>query len=249
MSYLDNDDDLFDYDPDLENTSNPIFNESSSPKPNSQFETFVSKEKIDEDLDISSNTLLDESKIKLALAFHQATHRHFSSVETSSYLKSMTLVLDKLTDGHFSLIYMFYKKESVIAQRILFLSMMDLVTEFPEDSSKNVLAELCSHLGIQIDKLHVDLYYSTSIAICRHSLATDRVIYQHLGEKLSIPINQSLVDPTYKYNDDSSKISDILSSDIYTKIFSSITDSLAQEGLLEKLQETFGTPVKLFKNV
>ena len=249
MSYLDNDDDLFDYDPDLDQTPLETPLQQQTSKQSSDFENFVSKEKLDQDLDLSADTLIDQPKVKLAIAFHTATHRHFSNVESSSYFKSIALVLDQLTNGHFSLIYMFYRKEALIAQRILFLSMMDDVVDFSKKDNDNVLSEILSHLGISISKLHVDLNYATSLAICRHAVATDRVIYQHIGEKLSIPVNQSLIDPTYDFTRDPEAIQELLASDIYTKIFSSITVALAEEGLLEKLQETFGTKVTLFKNV
>ena len=251
MSYLDNDDDLFDYDPELDQSSSAsvsqeLFTKSSE---SSDFQNFVSKNKSDDDIDLSSNQLIDQHKVKLALAFHSATHRHFSGVESPTYFKAITLVLDKLTDGHFSLIYMFYRKEALIAQRLLFLSMMDAVTNFSEKDSQNILSEILSHLGITIDKLHVDLNYGTSLSICRHAVATDRVIYQHLSDKLSIPVNEFIIDPHYNYAENPSAIADIINSDIYTKIFSSITIALAEEGILEKLQETFGTKVTLFNNV
>lgn len=248
MSYLDNDDDLFEYDPELE-TSSTTQSDSFATKTNSQFEDFVSKSKIDQDLDITDNNLLDEPKIKLALSFHHATHRHYAGVESPSYFKSITLVLDKITNGDFSLIHMFYRKEALIAQRIIFLSMMDAVIARTDNEQDNVLTEILTHLGLDLSDDHIDLFYGTSLSISRHCLAVDRIMYQHLGEKLSIPVNQALIDPNYDYKQNSRAIAEIITSDIYNKIFESITDTLAQEGLLEKIQETFGTSVRLTKNV
>jgi len=249
MSYLDNDDDLFEYDPELEEESSHSSDQLTSTKTNSKFEDFVSKSKVDDDLDLSSNELLDQAKLKLALAFHKATHHHFSSVESPAYHKAITLVLDKITNGDFSLIYMFYRKEALLAQRLIFLSMMDAIADTSKDDEENILSEILSHLNIKLTPLHIDLYYGTSIAICRHTLVVDRVIYQHLGEKLSIPTNEFIVDPNYNYSLNPDPVSQIINTDIYTKIFESITSSLADEGILEKLQETFGSSVRLFKNV
>ena len=254
MSYIDNDDDLFDYDPNED--------KNASLKEPSSFESFLSSSKKEEELNDSLSDILEENKIKLALSFHHATSHHFSKIETPAYIKSVGLVLDKLTNGDFSLIYMFYRKEALIAQKIFFLRMMESVLETAqnvsiitedappqEESNSSVLSTILKALGLNMTEEHVSIFYGSSVSICKHSLTVDRIIYQHLSEKLSIPVIDSLLDPHYDHSNNAHYLQQIASSDIYNKIFESITCKLAEDGILEKLRDTFGTNVKLTRNV
>lgn len=250
MSYLDNDDDLFNYDPDTDpDPIKEVIHNDSTKSTDSPFQDFISRLK-EQDSDLNSeHDFLDLPKLKLANAFHTATHRHYAKVETPSYVKSITVILDKITNGDFSLIQMFYRKEYLICQRLVFLSMMDVIIAPKEDSNEDSpLLEILTELGLNLDQQHIDLFYATSVNISRHSLAIDRATYKYLGERLNMTIVPELIDPNYSYDMNAKPVDKILNSDYMNNIMHAMTSALAKDGLLEAIQDMFGTTVTLSNN-
>ena len=248
MSYLDNDDDLFNYEPDDEvqsyTDSSPLSNTKST-------DDFMSSAKslLDELAD-SSPDVIEDNKIKLATSFHLATAVYFAKVENPTYEKAMAVVLDKLTNGDFSLLHIFYRTEALIIQRLHFLDLMErvvnpLTTEGSEDDDFTLKA-LFDMLKVECSAEHVKIFYGSSIAISRFSLNVERVIYQHLGNKLNLPINQNLIDPNYKVN--SSELNNPVVNNYPDTVYPLILKSIATEGVLEKLQEIFNVQVELSRD-
>ena len=106
MTYLSNDSDLFEYDPE-EDISTPDLEEikDNTTKKKTNVDDFLSQHKdLLGVLQTSSEQLLDENKIRLATGLHGATSRFFAKVGPSTFDKSVSVVLDKLSNGDFSLI-------------------------------------------------------------------------------------------------------------------------------------------------
>ena len=245
MSYLDNDDDLFSYDPEDDVTEAPATSHSSTN--NKSVDDFMSSAKsIIDELSQSSDDFIDDGKIKLAFSFHLATAVYFAKVENPTYEKAIGVVLDKLTNGDFSLIHIFYRTEALIIQRLHFLDLMERV--FLPDSSIDeddnfTIKELFKILKIDFTDDHVKINYAPSVAIARFCLNVDRIIYQHLGAKLNLPINQNLIDPQFKVN--SSELNNPVVNNYPDTVYPLIMKSIATEGVLEKLQDTFNVQVEL----
>lgn len=248
MSYLDNDNDLFDYDPDDEIDSPTTSSTSSKQK---SVDDFMSSAKsIIDELSQSSDDIIDDNKIKLASSFHLATSVYFSKVEHPTYEKAIGATLDKLTNGNFSLLHIFYRTESLIIQRLHFLDLMEKVVESSSslnDDDNFTIKELFNILKIDFTDEHIKIFYAPSIAIARFCLNVDRVTYQHLGAKLNMPINENLIDPYYKVN--SSELNNPVVNDYSDTVYPLIMKSIATEGVLEKLQEVFNVQAGLSNDI
>ena len=245
MSYLDNDDDLFDYDPDEDLNSSLQSTEPSNQKSPDDF--MSSAKSILDELAESSSDVIEQSKIKLASSFHLATSAFYAKVEAPTYEKAIAVVLDKITNGDFSLIHIFYRTEALIIQRLHFIDLMDRVVD-PNAISNDLendftLKHLFDILKVECSVEHIKMFYAPSIAISRFCLNVDRILYQHLSNKLNIPVNPNLINPDYQVN--SSELNDPVTNDYSDKAYPLIIKSIAAEGLLEKLQETFNVQVRL----
>lgn len=243
MSYLDNDDDLFDYEPEDEV-------ESTSPSSgHKHVDDFLSAAK-DIINEISNDEVVDHNKVKLASSFHLATAVYYSKVQGPTQEKAIEVILDKITNGEFSLLQMFYTTEALIIQRLHFLDLIERVIE-PNfgisDDDNFTLKELFDLLKIECSPEHIRIFYAPSIAISRFCLNVDRVVYQHLGSKLNIPIKQELIDPHYKVN--SSELNNPVVNNYSDTVYPLILKSIATEGVLEKLQEVFNVQVGLSNDI
>ena len=154
MTYSQNDDDLFEYDPevDAEDSSAALQSEAYSPSSsnkNKTIEDFISsaKQLVDE-ISSDENSPIDEEKVKLAASFHAATSAYYQKVQTPSYIKAISITLNTLTNGDFAKIQMFNHKEALIIQRLRYLSMMNKVF-INADADENVVKELFHLLKIE----------------------------------------------------------------------------------------------------
>ena len=93
---------------------------------------------------------------------------------------------------------------------------------------------------------HIKIFYQTSLNICQHTLVLDRIVYQHLGDRLSIAINPDLIDPYYSI--DIANLNNPVINDYADNAYVSIIANIAQEGVLEKLKDTFGTQIGFYSN-
>jgi hypothetical protein len=156
-------------------------------------------------------------------------------------------MLDKITGGDFSLYHLLYRKQILIAERLVFLSMMDALIEssVAESHEDDSIFKFFSELGVDFSRQHIELFYGPSINVCRHALNLDRAIYSHLCDKLNIAIVPELLDPEYRYSSNPDPIDKVNTLDYLNQIFKSITSTLSHDGLLDKISQTFSTNVTL----
>lgn len=256
MTYFQNDDDLFDYDPetDTEDTSSSSLQSEAYVSPssnrNKNVEDFISSaKKFVDEISLDDNSPIDEQKVKLAISFHEATALYYQKVQAPSYMKSVSIVLNTLTNGDFSRIQMFNHKESLILQRLRYLSMMNKVfsTSDPDDS---VFKELFDLLKIEYSFDHVQTFYLSSVNISLFCLNLDRLIYKHLGEKLNLPIKQELLDDTYLNEPDKFfiQLNDSVSDHHMSSMYADTFIDIANSGLLQELSEFYNLPFNLVVN-
>jgi hypothetical protein len=250
MTYLSNDSDLFEYDPE-EDISSPDLEEikDHSNKQKSTVDDFLSQHKdLLSVLQTSSENLLDENKIRLATGLHGATSRFFTKIQSPTFNKSVSVVLDKLSNGDFSLINTYYRTEALIIQRLLFISLMDNILGYNPDKEDQSFSikNLLEALEFENVDDHIKIFYHTSLNICHHSLTIDRAIYQQLGNRLGMDLNPNLIDPLYVI--DITNLNNPVINDYADKAYGSILATISQEGLLETLKETFGAQIGLYSN-
>lgn len=250
MTYLDSDSDLFEYDPE-EDISSPDLEEvkDQTNKQKPSVENFLAQHKeLIEILQSSSEQLLDENKIRLATGLHDATSRFFSKIESPTFDKSVSIVLDKLSNGDFSLIRNYYRVEALITQRILFINLMNSIVgdDQEEDSKYFSVRTLLEALKFENVDEHIKIFYYSSLNICRHALTVDRIIYQHLGSRLGITVNPDLIDPHYSI--DITNLNNPVINDYADNAYASILASISQQGVLEQLKDTFGMQIGFYSN-
>jgi len=251
MTYLSNDSDLFEYDPE-EDISTPDLEEikDNTTKKKTNVDDFLSQHKdLLGVLQTSSEQLLDENKIRLATGLHAATSRFFAKIGPPTFDKSVSVVLDKLSNGDFSLINTYYRTEALIIQRLLFISLMNTILGLDSDEKSEdsfSVKNLLEALEFENVDDHIKIFYQTSLSICQHTLVHDRIVYQHLGDRLNMPVNPDLIDPHYSI--DITKLNNPVVNDYAENAYASIMTSIAQDGVLEKLKDTFGIQIGYYSN-
>jgi len=252
MTYFRNDDDLFDYDPETDTDTEESVSDSpqseqhfsSSSNKNKTLEDFISsaKEFINE---ISSTEIsaIDERKVKLATSFHDATALYHEKVQTPAYTKSVSIVLNTLTNGDFTKILMFNHKEALILQRLRYLSMMNKIFS-QSNLDQSVIKELFEFMNVEYSVEHVQIFYSSSVNISRFCLNLDRLIYKYLGEKLNLPIKQELLDDTYINEPDKffAQLNTSVVDDYASQSYGSLYAEMANDGILQGLSNIYNIP-------
>lgn len=177
-----NDDDLFDYDPEeIPNTSNYTSSDQYHDLLNDIKQNVISSEDLNTD------------KARLAIAFFQALHRFTEEPKAQSFQKSISLVLDNITKGDFSLIKKFYELEVSISRRMQFISLFS--NSFDNVDIENDFAkELFKFLQIDITHTYLHACYRTLVHITNHALILDKFLYRSLSDRLSIPVQEYLFD-------------------------------------------------------
>jgi hypothetical protein len=255
MTYSQNDDDLFEYDPevDAEDSSAALQSEAYSPSSsnkNKTIEDFISsaKQLVDE-ISSDENSPIDEEKVKLAASFHTATSAYYQKVQTPSYIKAISITLNTLTNGDFAKIQMFNHKEALIIQRLRYLSMMNKVF-INADADENVVKELFDLLKIEYSLEHVQTFYLSSANISMFCLNLDRAIYKHLGKQLNLPIKEHLLDDSHIQDGDKyfDQLNDPVDNDYISESYAFLFSAMANEGLLKDLSEIYNVPFDLVVN-
>jgi len=256
MNHPQNDDDLFDYDPetDTEDTSSVSLQSEayapSSSNRNKNVEDFISSaKKFVDEISLDNDSPIDEQKVKLAASFHEATAAYYQKIQAPSYMKSISIVLNTLTNGDFSKIQMFNHKEALILQRLRYLSMMNKIFS-TTDPDENVLKELFDLLKMEYSFDHVKTFYLSSANISLFCLNIDRLIYKHLGEKLNLPINQDLIDDTYITDPDKFlvQLNESVSDEHLSTMYANTFIDMANDGLLKDIADFYNIPFNLVVN-
>lgn len=240
MTYHDNDEDLFNYDPDVDlNVSDQS--------------TVSESDNIDSLL--SSNTL-EFFKAKTAASFLNAQGMWFdaSFIQASAANKAAHVALDELTSGRFSLLKLYYEVEMNLTRK---RSILYITSRFMRLISSSGFDKVKITLGgsqVQLDLSVVLLFINNNISVMNHACANLRAIYVHLANKLDIAYDESLLDdstfqPSVDENldifDDNDELVAMMFSQMFAKsypcdysshlksVYFDIYNQLAQEGVLD----------------
>jgi len=231
-----NDDDLFEYDPELEDDFNYSINHSSDSS--STEDNIINKingniEDIESFVSEKGNVI--GTKAALALAFHETVEHFIYSSLPEGDLKSIKITLDNLTNGQYSLINMFHRLEIRISRRMHFLSIFETV--FNDETLPEFMVKTFKDVfNFDMTSFHIRTCYISSLSICNHALIIDRSIYQHLSNKLGIPVKQELFDPPTEMTKENHEV-DLQS---YTQtVVRNIYKSMSEDGLLDQLNQNF----------
>lgn len=235
--FLQNDDDLFEYEP--EETSLPNFSTDSDQSNLSQSEKdFLDSIKVSEKNNIGS---VNATEAQLSLAYLASSH-FFVKSETvfTGHSFAIRYALDELTNGRFSLLELLKTTEAKIIRLSAFITLSESIFG---DETQSFIETLNNLFNSNIGPIHANAIYGTHLAISRHSLAINRCLYSQLCHKLNMPLNPSLFDDDYSLDD-----VDFSYQEFTSNIHSNIISELALEGLTDKVSEAFSQNVQLYKN-
>lgn len=234
MSYSDNDDDLFDYEPEDVITHTENNSSTTSQKLDNQLLTDI-KDNFD---DIEDKGSIKGLEARLGSAFLDAANFYVNSAIVNGHSFAARYVLDEVSDGKFSLLEYFKTTEIKIIKMIEFTQLCESVLK-DENSFVSQIQDL---VGITLSPLHISSVYQTHLKLTRHSLLLNRAIYLQLSEQLMMPVIMELFDDDCKTDDINYSYSDLVSN-----IKSNIIKQYAHAGLLDKISEAFGSDVQLYQ--
>lgn len=227
-NYIDNDDDLFEYDPEQEESK-----QTSSV--NNDFTDSV-KDTFENITNISHHS----DRNKLAIAFNISTQKFIEAINSEAYNKSIRLVLDKLTNGDFTLINLFHRLEMRIFRRMHFLSLFDELSG-SEFKNNSIVKEVLEFLQVDFTDLYIKTCYQSTYNISIFALSLDRAMYITLSKRLGIPVKQELfANPADMEHD---KI-DVSLAEFEHGILLNVYKSMMENGLSEELSKLLGTELK-----
>ena len=236
MSYVSDDDDLFEYDPDTEVTQTQAIPQSNTTDLSDREKDLI--DNIKEHFDHTEGSIKG-LEITLASAFYNALSTSTDAFNQSATLKSIKMTLDELTDGRYSLIEYFNTIESKIAHKIFFLNLCDAVFE-GDQTYADIVKEI---FDIELTNLHLQTVYYPTIQILRHTLELDKATYLQLSEQLNIPVKMCL----FENNIEEFSIDDFVYKLFANKVNANITKDLVGIGLLEKVHEAFDKNVRFIQ--
>lgn len=243
MSY---DDDLFEYDPDLDQVQSTVTpsvsNETVTPLSKTEKEFFDSiKNNADDDIESSGNII--GTSLSFAQSF-QSTVTAFINTNTqnAAYVKSTIEVLDEITEGRFSLLQYKANLELVISRsmHVLYLTSF-LTSDEPFSDSESSIKEVLNLLNLDFNKLYLKTCFHSTLAILQHKLVIDREIYKSTCSHLGVVPHPSLfLEPSeYILSDQSFELKDFIDN-----IYSNITDHIYEStNLLQSISDLLGKNV------
>lgn len=245
MNYSDNDDDLFDYDPNSSTAESVSFKEESKFTSKELINNF--KVAIENDSDITNTGNLDSDKIRISNAYYGAYNRFITEIKRDSLAKSLVITLNSLTNNDFSLISMFYDLEMKISRRMLFIDLSNLTftSKLEVDSEvKKVYEGFIENVekifNIKFNEFYIETFYLSTVSISKHALNLDRAMYLSLSKKLQIPVKQVLFDDR---NDMSESDHDVYLDSFKRTIDEMIHQELINNGLMDEIKTLFGKDV------
>jgi len=186
MPHYDNDDDLFDYDPSEDSSTNTIPEETVTPL-TSEEKTFFEniKDNIEEDF---STTNLNPTQIMFAQSFHKAVSLHIDTgTKSSSFVISVTEALDDLTEGRFSLLNYKNVLEFKISKIMSVLSICSFLDEDIEEiQDEDGIKELLESIGLSLSPMYVDSCFRSTLSILSHILFINRSLYSSTCTALNV---------------------------------------------------------------
>lgn len=192
-AFSQSDDDLFSYDPSQEKKKNTSFDSFSvNSKPNNELYDQIAKDIKNNDED---NFLeINELRVKFSQAVLGSYYFWVNPSTAVSYVNTVTTVLDQLTNGRFSDLYLYNNLEITILRRSQLVYLLD--GTFNQDNHKNdeSFKSFMKKLGVDVDQTYIPTYVGTLIRISNSILARERSMYLELAQKLNIVPNPAVLD-------------------------------------------------------
>jgi len=187
-SFAQSDDDLFAYDPSKETkSSNASYDSlSSNSKQTNEFYDKISKDIKDNDEDnfLEINAL----RVKFSQAMIGSYNFWITPTVPVAYSNTVTQVLDQLTNGKFSDLFLYNTLESNIIRRSQLMYLLN-GTFNKETSETDSFKSFMKKIGVDTDQGYVPTYVGTLIRISMHILARERSMYLDLAHRLQIVPN------------------------------------------------------------
>lgn len=241
MSFnVDNDDDLFEYDPEKEVNEEKTFSNHSS-------EDYLSNSSFSDEekkllKNITNSTDLDEypvDNLKAALSTNFANtnyHMMHGGLDLFANTVAIVEVLDELTEGKFTMKRNYYLLESKIIRSLFILHLANIIFRDNGDLDPEVESLFKSVTNIDFTQMNVKTCYLSTINIMRHTVNINRAAYVKLSNELGLERKDSLLDEEMSFETFYSEVS----ADYYlAKGNSNLFAYLMNNGLKEDLESFF----------
>jgi len=198
MTYIpSDDDDLFDYDPEQEETTSAQTNISNPSVNNQKSSDYVHAVK-----DSLKNTTIDidssgvnQAQVRLSSAFYDGTHHWINNDSVvNSFIESVAIVLDEMTNNDYSRIRYFKEIEFKLARKLLVDFLMEEAFNIADsDNYANGIQGIMKEMfDVETSDFYMNITYTSLFNLNKHSITLDRILYQALSEKLGIPVKECL---------------------------------------------------------
>ena len=236
--YRNDDDDLFDYDPSKEQTSNysQDYLTSSTQNNNSKDNSLLDDiyRQMDNLVHSDGEEAVNEFRIRLSDSLNEAYSQYLSKSSVVSHVQAVTITLDEVTNGRFSELYLLKNLEQNIFRRI---NIHFLLNAIIDDGGENNISfkDFLAKVNISISDDFIPVYFLTLLNISSHTLDLERAMYMDLSQRLGITPNPLAIhsDPTPKEISNAvpltaSQFRDSIYNSVYEKISSTqeYTDSI-----------------------
>jgi len=242
-TFTGNDDDLFEYEYDSSDEvksepTNAATHSFAKGSPNAQL---IDDLKYHFDEDDSQIGNLHTDKIRLATAYHLALHSFVEETKIDALGKSITIALNTLTNGDFSLLKMFHETEMRIFRRMHFISLSH--KSFDDIQSEESIANAIHNIfNIKFTDFYVQTCYMSSVRICEHAIIMDRGLYLTLSKQLGIPVKQYLFDDP---KDVENNTHNVYLDDYEKTLSDDIMQRLLENGLMSNFSDMYGYGVAI----
>lgn len=199
-AFSQSDDDLFNYDPSKE-TSKPLdFSTSTSNDKSSSNEIYSHISKNINQNDDSALDGLNGLRVKFSQAVLGSYDFWLSSTSAVAYSNTINTVMDQITDGRFSDLYLFNYLEMNIIRRHHITHLLNDTFSSNDVKDSESFKSFMNRIGIDVNDSYVPVYIGTIIRITTHIIAQERSMYLSLAEKLQIVPNPAVLDGDNHYD-------------------------------------------------
>lgn len=237
-----NDDDLFDYDPSKEKVSSsvPFSSSSSNSKISNEVYDQISKsiKENDDENFLKANGL----RIKFSQAVLNSYDFWISPSSSFTYFSTVSQVLDELTNGRFSDLYLYNYLEANIIRRNHIAYLLNQTFYGNETKDSKAFNDFFDKLGIAVTDAYIATYVGTLIRITNHILSKERSMYLSLATKLNLIPNPAVLDPNTTSDEIFEATQASSSSSRYSMLSSKFNQNI-DESFYEKLNNMDGTNI------
>jgi hypothetical protein len=192
-AFSQDDDDLFSYDPTKE-TSKPLdFSSSnlSDKDKNNEIYNHISK-------NINDN---DDLALEGMNGFVLGSYDFWlASSSAVAYSSTINTVMDQITGGRFSDLYLYNYLELNIIRRMHIIHLMNDAFASKDIKDDTGFKHFMKRIGVDLVDSYIPVYIGTMVRITNHALSQERSMYLSLAEKMQITPNPSVIDADYHYD-------------------------------------------------